>query len=122
MPQQRPIVGFPADGTISMALVKKFLRKESSLRSNPIPLAAGLVGVVATFDAATPTDSRLSVDVLSTIQPATVPGTQEGVYARLVDGVGMTGRSDEHEISVSRVIASAASYGSAMIGGFVARI
>lgn len=48
--------------------------------------------------------------------------TQQGVYPGLVDGVGMTGRSDEHEISVRCVVPRTAPHGTAVIRRFVTRI
>src|ERR1041384_3152876 len=48
--------------------------------------------------------------------------TRQGVYAGLVHGIRTAGHSDKHEISVRKVIARAASYGTAVIRCFVTRI
>jgi hypothetical protein len=65
---------------------------------------------VTIFDAATPTNTRLRLNVLLTIQPAAMYGTFQGVYAGLVDGVRVAGHSNEHVISVGGVIANTASF------------
>jgi len=59
-----------------------------------------MVTIVAAFDAATPINTRVGIDLLSAIQPVVVSRALHGVYARLVDGVRVVRHSNEHVISV----------------------
>jgi hypothetical protein len=61
------------------------------LGPDPIALCVGIVPIVAAFDAATPTHTRLGIDILSAIQPVVVSRALHGVYARLIDGVWRAG-------------------------------
>lgn len=72
--------------------------------------------MVAACDAAAPTDTRFGVDIFSAIHPLVMIGTFGGVHARLIDGVGVVGHSDEHVISVGRIIANAATFKAAVVG------
>jgi hypothetical protein len=71
--------------------------------------------VVATFHAATPAKARAEINLLSPIQPVVMPWALRDVYAWLVDRVRVPRHSNEHVISVGRVISNTATLETAMI-------
>ena len=74
--------------------------RESSLSPDPIAPGVGNITILAAFDAAKPANTRFRVNILSAIQPAPVYGALHGVYAGLVDDVGLAGHPKKHVISV----------------------
>src|SRR6266404_4013460 len=75
-----------------------------------------VVTVVAAFHAATPGKARAEINILSPIQPVVVSWALRDVYARLVHRVRVPRHSDEHVISVDRVISNTATFKTAMVG------
>jgi len=78
-------------------------------------LSLGVVSIVATLDATTPTNTRLGTSILPAIQPVVVSRALHNIYARLVDWVRVVGHSNEHVVSVGGVVANTATFKTAMI-------
>lgn len=79
----------------------------------------GIVTIVATLDATTPTNARSGSNIPPSIQPVVVSRALQGVYARLVDWVRVVRHSNEHVISIGGVISNAAAFKTAMVGRLV---
>src|SRR5260370_23276730 len=92
------------------------------LGPDPIALCVGIETIVAAFDATRPMHTRFGIDILLAVQPATVYMALRGVYARLVDSVGVIRHSHERVIPVGCIVANAASRGGAMVRGMEAGI
>src|SRR6266576_2007425 len=104
--------GRPEPGSVAKSPHRE--DEDSSLRPDTITLGLGDVTIVAILDATKPADARLRVHI-SAIQPAAVLGAFHGVYAGLIDGVSVTGHSNQHVISSGCVIPNAAASGTAMV-------
>jgi len=86
------------------------------LALNPGALCICIVAIVAAFYAATPIDTGFAVSIPSTIQPVLATKAFRGVYAGLIDSVCVIRHSDQHVISVGRVISNTAPFETAMVG------
>ena len=72
--------------------------------------------MVAACDTTAPADTRFGVNIFPAIHPLVMIGAFGGVHTRLIDGIGVVGHSDEHVISVGRIIANAAAFEAAVVG------
>jgi hypothetical protein len=73
------------------------------------------VTIVAAFNTTTPMNTRFGIEILLAVQPVVVFRAPHGVYARLVDAVRVLRHSNEHVISVCRVISNTATFEPAMV-------
>jgi len=105
----------PKPSSPCVLLLSRF-SAERVLALNPGALCIYIVAIVAAFYATTPIDTGFAVSIPSTIQPVLMTKAFRGVYAGLIDSVCVIRHSDQHVISVGRVISNTAPFETAMVG------
>jgi len=84
------------------------------------------LAVLAAFDGAAPQEMAIGVAGFGAVEPGAVAGTVKQINARFFDEVRLIGCEDDGEIAIRGIVAHAATFEVAVVGGhgfatFVAR-
>jgi len=105
----------PKPSSPRLLLLSRFPAEPVPVALNPGALCICIVAIVAAFYATTPIDTGFAVSIPSTIQPVLMTKAFRGVYAGLIDSVCVIRHSDQHVISVGRVISNTAAFETAVV-------